>query len=186
MKLVKIQEFAELLLEESGLPFKQYPDQLNASSVEQFKTIQAKTAAACKDLELYKDQTGDFIALFLETFVEFRPPVSLNDTKVFDALVRSAVQSGYVVALSEKDSKWDIPNGFIGKKSETILEAVCAGLEREVSRKFPSNPPVKLRTMATYAGYILGRLGSASALKDLGAWKTDDKSTHIIFRWIIG
>lgn len=186
MKLVKIHEFAELLLNGSGLPFRQYPDQLNASSVEQFKTIQARTAAACKDLELYKDQTEAFIALFLETFVEFRPPISLDDTKVFDALVRSAVQSGYVVARSEKDFKWDTPNGSIGKKSETILEAICAGLEREVSRKFPSNSPVKLRTMAAYAGYVLGRLGSASALKDLGAWKADDESTHIIFRWIIG
>lgn len=186
MKLVKIQEFAELLLSGSGLPFRQYPDQLNASSVEQFKTIQVKTAAACKDLTLYINQTGDFIELFLETFVEFRPPVSLDDTKVFDALVRSAVQSGYVVALSEKDFKWEIPNGSIGKKSETILEAVCAGLEREVSRKFTSNPPVKLRTMAVYAGYVLGRLGSASALKDLGAWKADDKRTHTIFRWIVG
>jgi len=186
MKLFKLQEFAELLIKGSGLPFRQYPDQLSPSFEEQLKTIQLNTAAACRDLELYKNQTGDFVALFLETFVELRPPTNLRETKVIDALVRSAVQSGYVLALCEKDFKWDIPNGSIGKRSETILEVVCSGLEREVSRKFPLNPPIKIRTMATYAGYVLGRLGSASALKDLGAWKTDDKSTHTLYRWTIG
>ena len=186
MNLLRLQEFAELLIKGSGLPFRQYPDQFNSSSAEQIQKIQLETAAACKNLDLYKNQTGDFVTLFLETFVEFRFPPNLKETKVFDALVRTAVQSGYVITLCEKDFNWDIPNGFIGKRSETILEMVCSGLEREINRKFPSNPPVKIRTMATYAGYVLGRLGLASAMKDLGSWKTVDGSTHIIYRWTIG
>jgi len=186
MKLLKLQEFAELLIKGSGLPFRQYPDQLNSSFEEQFKKIQLITAAACRDLELYKKQTGDFVALFLETFVELRPPTNLQETKVIDALVRSAVQSGYAIALCEKEFKWDTPNGSIEKTSETVLEVVCSGLERELSRKIPMNTPIKIRTMATYAGYVLGRQGSASAFRDLGAWKTDDKSTHTLWRWTIG
>ena len=186
MKLLKLQEFAELLIKGSGLPFRQYPDQITSSFEEQLKTIQFKIAAACRDLELYKNQTGDFVALFLETFVEFKPPRNFQETNVVNALICSAVQSGFVLAMCEKQFKWDIPNGSIGKESETVLEVFCSALEREVSRKFPVNPPIKIRTMATFAGYVLGRLGSASALKDLGAWKTDNKSTHTLYRWTIG
>ena len=186
MNLFKFQEFAELLIKESGLPFRQYPDKFNHSSEKQVQKIQLMTSAACKDLQLYKEQTGDFVELFLETFVEFRSPPSLEEKKVFDALVRSAVQAGYVIALCEKDFGWDMPSRSIGQRSETMLEMVCSGLEREISRKFPSNPPVKIRTMATFAGYVLARVGLESAMKDLGSWKANDGITHVIYRWTIG
>ena len=186
MNLLKLQKFAELLIMESGLPFRQHPDEFDSSSAEQIQKLQSKTAEACKDLALYEKQTGEFVALFLETFVEFRPPFDLQEKKVIDALVRSAVQSGYVIAVCENDFKWDKPNESIGKRTESILEMVCSGLEREVNRKFPTNPPEKIRTMATYAGYILGRQGSLATLADLGAWKNKNGTTHTIFRWTIG
>ena len=185
MKLHKLQEFAELLIKGKGLPFRQHPDQFDSSSGEQIQKLQLMTAAACKDLTLYEKQSGQFVDLFLETFVEYSPPFNLEESKVVEVLIRSAVQSGFVIAICEKDFKWDQPNGAIGKRTETMLEMVCSGLEREVSRKFPSNPPIKIRTMATYAGYFLGRQGSLVALADLGAWKTDS-GTHTIYRWTIG
>ena len=186
MKLHKLQEFAELLIKGKGLPFRQHPDQFDSSSVEQIQKLQLMTAAACKDLALYEKQAGPFIDLFLETFVEYTPPFNLEESKVVEALVRSAVQAGYVIALCENDFKWDRPNGSVGKRTETMLEAVSSGLEREVSRKFPTNSPVKIRTMAAYAGYFLGRQGSTVAVDDLGAWKTDTEVTHIFYRWTIG
>lgn len=186
MKLHKLQEFAELLIKGVGLPFRQHPDQFDSSSGEQIQKLQLMTAAACKDLTLYEQQSGQFVNLFLETFVEYTPPFNLEESKVVEVLVRSAVQSGFVIAICEKDFKWDQPNGAVGKRTETMLEMVCSGLEREVSRKFPTNPPVKIRTMATYAGYLLGRQGSIVAFADLGAWKTDTEATHTLYRWTFG
>ena len=186
MNLLKLQDFAELLIKGPGLPFRQYPDQFDSSSGEEIQMFQLKTAEACKDLELYKMQTGDFIGLFLETFVEHRQPLDVREENIIDALVRSSVQAGYVIALCENDFKWDMPKEAVGKRTETMLEAVCSGLEREVTRKFPTNPPVKIRTMATYAGYLLGRQGSAVAFSDLGAWRTDTETTHTLYKWTIG
>jgi hypothetical protein len=186
MNLLKLQEFAELLVKGSGLPFRQYPDQFDSSSGEEIQKLQLKTAEACKDLALYEVQTGEFVTLFLETFVELRRPSDVQETNIIEALVRSSVQAGYVIALCEKDFKWDRPIGSVGKRTETMLEAVSSGLEREVSRKFPTNPPIKIRTMATYAGYFLGRQGPTVAIADLGVWKTDTESTHTIYRWTIG
>jgi len=186
MKLHKLQEFAELLIKGAGLPFRQHPDQFDSSSGEQIQKLQLMTAAACKDLALYEQQVGQFVDLFLETFVEYTPPFDLEEAKVVEVLVRSAAQAGYVIALCENDFKWDRPNGSVGKRTETMLEAVCSGLEREVTRKFPTNPPVKIRTMATYAGYLLGRQGSVVANADLGAWKTDTETTHTLYKWTIG
>ena len=186
MNLLKLQDFAELLIKGPGLPFRQYPDQFDSSSGEEVQIFQLKTAEACRDLELYKRQTGEFIELFLETFVEHRQPLDVQEENIIDALVRSSVQAGYVIALCENDFKWDMPKEAVGKRTETMLEAVCSGLEREVTRKFPTNPPVKIRTMATYAGYLLGRQGSAVAFADLGAWKTDTETTHTLYKWTIG
>jgi hypothetical protein len=186
MNLLKLQDFAELLIKGPGLPFRQYPDQFDSSSGEEIQMFQLKTAEACRDLELYKRQTGEFIELFLETFVEHRQPLDVQEENIIDALVRSSVQAGYVIALCENDFKWDMPKEAVGKRTETMLEAVCSGLEREVTRKFPTNPPVKIRTMATYAGYLLGRQGSAVAFADLGAWKTDTETTHTLYKWTIG
>ena len=186
MNLLKLQDFAELLIKGPGLPFRQYPDQFDSSSSEEVQIFQLKTAEACKDLELYKRQTGEFIELFLETFVELRQPIDVPEKNIIDALVRSSVQAGYVIALCEKDFKWDRPNGSVGKRTETMLDAVCSGLEREVTRKFPTNPPVKIRTMATYAGYLLGRQGSVMAFADLGTWKSDTENTHTLYKWTFG
>lgn len=186
MNLLKLQDFAELLIKGPGLPFRQYPDQFDSSSGEEVQIFQLKTAEACKDLELYKRQTGEFIELFLETFVELRQPIDVPEKNIIDALVRSSVQAGYVIALCEKDFKWDRPNGSVGKRTETMLDAVCSGLEREVTRKFPTNPPVKIRTMATYAGYLLERQGSVMAFADLGAWKSDTENTHTLYKWTFG
>jgi hypothetical protein len=112
--------------------------------------------------------------------------LDVQEENIIDALVRSSVQAGYVIALCENDFKWDMPKEAVGKRTETMLEAVCSGLEREVTRKFPTNPPVKIRTMATYAGYLLGRQGSAVAFADLGAWRTDTETTHTLYKWTIG
>jgi hypothetical protein len=114
MKLHKLQEFAELLIKGAGLPFRQHPDQFDSSSGEQIQKLQLMTAAACKDLTLYEKQSGQFVDLFLETFVEYTPPFNLEESKVVEVLVRSAVQSGFVIAICEKDFKWDQQNGTVG------------------------------------------------------------------------
>jgi len=179
MQIMDLDNFAETLLERHGIPFRQYESDI---SEKQLQTIRSRTTDACSNLHKYDQEIGEYVAPFMIRFTVFAPDTDSAVVENFQVLIRSAIQCGYVISKCEFEFKWDRLDGVIGKETETMLEVISAGLEREVDRLFEI-PPRKIRTMAVYLGYLIDRLGPVHVKDMLSGVTKNPGQVYAIYQW---